>query len=207
MPVNKVCPPQTVSRLTLILWKKIGASTGSDYDPRPRADHQAQFGGSYVPKSADGYVDPTGVNDCITTEPVRLDYNEYTLVRLSNIGYHINIDTKLDELVSHKEILHMEELEDESLELAILQSYLPSLEDQLRTMFPAYKIEPNYDPTTPKEQDVTVCGYAISKFIETERFFERVKRIKKGAWPQAAAFYSYLQEGLRQKSSSQIGFE
>jgi hypothetical protein len=53
---------------------------------------------------------------------------------------------------SLNDVLSAEELPDETWELPVLKTYLPTFEAKVRSIFPGCNIEPDYDPTEPNPQ-------------------------------------------------------
>jgi hypothetical protein len=123
----------------------------------------------------------------------RYDFNSYTLVRVSDLGHWAQPLKKLEKLGNFDEILSIEELHDESWELLVRKSYLPTLKDKLHKMVPDCIIEPDYDPTKPNAKEVEEFGYKRARILRTATFCDRAERMI--PWPKAAAFYADLVMG------------
>jgi len=120
------------------------------------------------------------------------DFDSYTLVRVSNLGHHAQT---LDKLGNLDEILSIEELEDESWELAVRKSYLPMLKDKLREMVSDCIIDPDYDPTKPNAREVEKFGYEMARILSKNKFHDRAEHMICEAFPKAANFYAELAMG------------
>jgi hypothetical protein len=120
------------------------------------------------------------------------DFDSYTLVRVSNLGYYAQT---LEKLGNFDEILSIEELEDGSWELPVRKSYLPTLKDKLREMVSDCIIDPDYDPTKPNAREVEEFGYETARILSKDKFHDRAERMIHEAFPKAAAFYAELAMG------------
>ncbi|PVH71140.1 hypothetical protein DL98DRAFT_597224 [Cadophora sp. DSE1049] len=141
------------------------------------------------------YPELTGIESDPESGRIQLDgysFNSYTLVRVSNVGHHAQ---SLDEFVKFDAILSMDELEDESWELAVSKRFLPTLKDMLHEMVPDCIIESDYDPTEPNAKEVEELGSERARILKTHIFHVRAERCMREFWPKAAAFYRDLVTG------------
>jgi hypothetical protein len=60
-------------------------------------------------------------------------------------------------------------------------------------MFPGCHIEPESDPTEPTLEEVDLYSYPKAKYVWTESFYQRAKKMKQEASLKEAAFYSHLE--------------
>jgi len=140
----------------------------------------------------------------ITSDPesgrIQLDgynFSSYTLVRVSDLGQY---SRNLDKLGNLDKVPTLEELPDESWELLVCKSYLPTLTQKLRKEVSDCVIEPGYNPLEPTAREAEELGYEKAKWLTTRRFLERAER--KTYWPKAAAFYGDLIRGCENQGTA-----
>jgi hypothetical protein len=97
---------------------------------------------------------------------------------------------------SLNDVLSTEELPDETWELPVLKTYLPTLEAKLRSIFPGCNIKPDYDPTEPNPQETGIFGYDRAKALRTNTACDRAGRMTNDTCFKAALFYSHLSDTL-----------
>ena len=90
----------------------------------------------------------------------------------------------------------MEELNDGSWEMVVLQSYCPSLQAILRKIFPGSDIDLNYDPTEPTISEAETFGYKVAKTTCQDLFIRRAEKMVEEGWPMAADCYKHLAAGI-----------
>jgi hypothetical protein len=141
----------------------------------------------------------------------KFNFDDYALVCLSSIGSpsYIEILKMFDMIAAALDaVLRAEELPDQTWELPVLRTYLPTLEAKLRTLFPGCNIESDYDPTEPNPQETEMFGYGMAKALRTDTACDRADRMRNDTCLKAALFYSHLSDTLgggRQQSGGRRG--
>jgi len=125
--------------------------------------------------------------------PPGLHADQYTLVRLFEVE---DEDGKVGEIFDTKigtthEVASIEELDDGSWEMVVLQSHCRALQDRLGKIFPGSKVDLNYDPVEPVASDLESWGYDRAKKLRERWFSQRAKKMINTAWPAAAASYAH----------------
>lgn len=121
-----------------------------------------------------------------------LGTNQYTLVRLSNVGDGniLNIlDTRIGTV---DEVPSIEELNDGSWEMVVRKPYCPTLQAMLSKIFPDSDVDLNYDPTEPTVSEVDSLGYNLAKTLCKYLFIKRAERMVREGWPMAADCYEHF---------------
>ncbi len=85
----------------------------------------------------------------------------------------------------------IEELDDGSWEMVVLQSHCHALHDRLDKIFPGSNVDLNYDPVEPAASDLKFRGYDTAKKLRKYWFSQRANRMINTAWPAAAACYAH----------------
>jgi hypothetical protein len=120
----------------------------------------------------------------------------YTLARVLNVKAPADalvLDDLDGELGRVDQVASISKLDD-GWEMVTLKSYLPTLRSKLGRMYTGFDFESNYDPFQPPTDDVMCLGFDRARILNTKRVLERAKRMIEGAWPLAAAFYTYVLE-------------
>jgi hypothetical protein len=121
---------------------------------------------------------------------------QYTLIRLSKVEGRKVLETLDKEIGTVNEVPHIEELSDGSWEICILKSHCHTAQDTLNTIFPGSDVDLNYNPVEPTANDLKIWDYDAAKRLRHHWCFKRAIRIVQDGWPAAAAYYTYLLEGM-----------
>jgi hypothetical protein len=140
----------------------------------------------------------------IPKAPVALPLNckAYTLVRLSKGEHYEGVDIRgvIDGVARRFQAISTVELPDESWEMAILESYFSTLEDQLGKILPGSKLDLIDDPTKPSKEEVKIFGYALAKARKTDAFLRLADEMIETGLPGAVQIYSWLKFSQGHKS-------
>ena len=124
--------------------------------------------------------------------PSSLGTTQYTLVRLSKAGDGNILNILNRKIGTVNEVASIEELNDESWEMAVVKSYCPTLQVMRGKIFPGSIVDLNYDPTEPTVSEVENLGYSMAKTLCEYWFIKRAERMVKEGWPMAADYYGHL---------------
>lgn len=138
------------------------------------------------------------------TPPSSLGMNQYTLVRLSKVGDGNILDILDGKIGTVDEVPSIEELCDGSWEMAVLESYCPTLQAMLGKIFPGSDVDLNYDPTEPTVSEVENFGPEKAKAVCKYLFIERAERMVKEGWPMAADCYEHFKARIIGKWRSRL---
>jgi hypothetical protein len=120
------------------------------------------------------------------------DCNVYTLVRLYDLKLY---------LTRHDEVISLLELQDESVELGVLTTYIPKLKELLGIVFLNYSVDWEHWPFDPSLKAVeSFCAtypelsndYTKAKARMVDLFSRRAEAMIKDGWPMQITWYSHL---------------
>lgn len=116
--------------------------------------------------------------------------DQYTLVRLSNVGDANIADTFDKEIKRVNEVPSIQALSDGSWEILVLKPYVDTLYNTLGILFPGLNVDMKHNPFKPTAENVEFWGLDKAKKLYADWFGERANKIAEEGWPVSAAWYS-----------------
>jgi hypothetical protein len=117
----------------------------------------------------------------------------YTIVRLSKLRHRKGREMLWNIYREHVcSVASVMELEDESFEIVVLQSYRQTFQDGLSKVFHDCKVDPDYNPIKPSVEDLQRMHYDAVKHQKIESVSRRAAFLFESSQQIAAAYYFYL---------------